>query len=292
MNRSRRPPRLATKLAIVAICLTAGPLWSSSRTPAHGTPLADRAMKTADGGEARLLPRPADKKVTVLAFFRPGQKKSLRSLKRIAQVEKQLADRAVHWAAVVSSRRKPAAALADARQAGLRMKVLIDQGDQLRAWAGIIQEPCLLLVDVRGQFVRLLPFLQINQAVVLRARVLQALGELTDAQVQAEIRPPPTPDGAAANKARRHHKMAGMLLKLGNPTKALAAIERSLALDSSKASSHSRAGVILAALGDCPRAVKAFAAALAIKPKDPGARAGRAACKGRKKGAVVKIAAH
>jgi len=114
---------------------------------------------------------------------------------------------------------------------------------------------------------------------VLRARILRALGEISEAELARALDPPRAgmPGDDPRMVARRDVSLGRMLLSRGNAPRALESARRALALDPSSPAAHVLAGEALAAEGDCAAARASFDRALALDPADRAAAAGRGA---------------
>ena len=158
-------------------------------------------MPTLAGGTDHLL---TDATVNVFIFFRPGQDYSRMALKELAGVEKELAGKPVRWVAVVSDRAAEADVRSDAKEAGLTMPILIDVGDVLYGKLGVSQLPVTGICDQQHRLVAYQPFMKVNYAAVVRARVRNLLKEISDEELAAVLNPP-----AGAHRQRRGGGLAG-----------------------------------------------------------------------------------
>ena len=243
-----------------------------------GMRLEPVSLPSASGGKQ---PAIAPGKVNVLVFFKPGQAHSMTGLAQVARVQKGLRSRPVVWAAIASDRFSAAEVAAAAQAAGFTGAALLDPSDELYGKLEVRIHPVVIVVSTGRAVVASQPFTKLNFEQLVRARVLNALGELDDAQLQRVLNPPPALQGGEANVARRYLKMGERLLSAGDLPHALDAAHKSLDHDPTLAAAHALLGNVLAAQGKCADAAKSFAAALAIDPKDPSAQDGKKRCSAR-----------
>jgi peroxiredoxin len=240
-----------------------------------GEKVADAELRTLDGARHRLLGKGA--KVNVLLFFRPEQEHSTDTLKDMAACEREFAGRPVHWVGIVSSAHEPAAIRAVVAETGIRMPVLIDEGDALYGRLGVRLHPAIGIVDGAGTLAAYEPFREINYCERVKARIRLVLGEIGPAEWDAVDHPASSVTRTDDGVARRHSNYARMLLKIGKHDQALAEVQQSLALMPT-ADAYAIQGQILAAKQKCPEALRAFEAALKIDPSHVVALEGKRGC--------------
>jgi len=262
--------------------LLLGGLLGALPAPALDHPEPGAAVASADlavvGGEGR-LPLVVPGKVTVLAFVRPGQAHSAETLAHLATLSRELSPDRVAFAAVVSDRSPAAEVEALLGGAGARMPALADPGDELYGSLGVRLHPTVAVVDARGRLAAWEPFRKVNELEVLRARVREALGELSRTQAELSLAPAraamPGDDRGAV--ARRDLNLGRMLLDRRSYGPALQAARRALALEEG-AMAHALAGRALAGLGRCAEALAELDRALELEPGDARAREAREGC--------------
>ncbi len=243
-----------------------------------GDLIEDRELRTLDGRRERLLGKGT--KANVLVFFRTEQKHSLDTLKALALQEAEFARRPVRWVAIVSDSTPPDEVRAVVTESGLRMPVLLDAGDALYAELGVRLHPVLVFVDASRRITAWEPFREINYAERARVRVRYLLGEATAAEVAKVDQPEEAPNRSTdEGRAKRHVNYARMLLKMGEQAQALAEVQKALEIAPS-AAAYALEGEVLAAMGKCPDAARAFDAALKIEPGNAVAQARRSSCGG------------
>lgn len=238
----------------------------------------DVELPTLDGRRERLLGRGT--KANVFVFFRPQQDHSLETLKVLAACEAEFRSKPVRFVGVVSDTAAADEVRATVQEAGVRMPVLVDTGDALYAQLGVRLHPLIGLVDARRKLTAWEPFRKINYCERLRVRIRHLLGEATEreiAEVDApeQVDDPPKEEGVA----KRHLNYARMLLKMGEHAEALAEVQKALLIAPS-AAAYAAQGEVLAAMGKCPDATRAFEAALRIDPRNAVAQAKRTSCGG------------
>lgn len=255
------PGRLRRTAA--ALLLLLGPTAALSfRGMQAGERLRDREMPTLDGRRALLLGKA---RASVVVFVRSGQDHSLQALRQLAQLERELAQQPVRFAAVASGGDDRAELRALVAESGVRMPMLLDEGDELYGEWSVALHP---IVGIAGPDHRLLStqhFLKINMLDAVRARIQHALGAISDAQLDAALhppKPPPRPQGAAHNRV----KLGRMLLQRGRVDQALDSARKAAEADPGSAEAHAFLAEALAASKRCPEAQDARAQALALDP--------------------------
>ena len=240
-----------------------------------GTLVPDREMPSLAGGSAHLLS--ANSSAEVIVYFRPGQDYSSLVLKEVAALQKELADKPVHWIAVVSDRYDGAAALAMAQQAGITMPVVVDAGDHLYGELGAAQVPVVVLLDKGYRLVAYEAFRKVNYAAVVRARIQYLLREIDENQLSAVLNPPVALTDSEEAAGGRRLLLATRLLEAQSYEKALENVEVSLQRYPT-AAAYALKGQILAAQGKCPEALVAFQQALKLDANNLHAAQGSKSC--------------
>jgi tetratricopeptide (TPR) repeat protein len=234
--------------------------------PVGGT-LKNRPLPTLDGKRASLL---GNAKANLFVFFRPGQDHSLQTLGQLAKLEKEFEGKPVRFTAVTSDSYPRGEVAATAREAGIRMPVLIDEGDALYGELGVSLHPVLGIADERGKLLAYQHFLKINMLDVVRGRIQVALGEIGEAEMARLVEPPAaTIDLGNRAGARSRFMLARALLARGNAEKAIENARAGVALDPTFAPVHAILAKALSTTGRCAEAEKEYAEALRIDPRDP-----------------------
>jgi len=272
--------RRGARAALLAVACALSTLGRASPAeaidhPRPGDPLPVERLPAAAGGARPYLEAG---RVSVFVFFRPGQDHSGDALQRLAAIEQEFAGR-VSFVAVVSGSAPVAAAAAAAAAAGIRMPVLVDEGDRLYGRLEVRLHPLVGVADAQGRLVAWEPFRKVNYSEVIRARIRYALGEISEAEVARAIDPPRAtmPGDDPRKVARRDVKLGRMLLERGQPAKALDSARKALERDPGSAPAHALAGRALAATGDCAAARAELEEALRLDPKDEDAVAAKEA---------------
>ena len=219
--------------------------------------------------------------VGVVVFFRPDQRNMDATLAALAGCQKELQGKSIRWLALAPARftAQDAKAMADA--AGLRMPVLVDEGDSLSNLLGVAMHPTVAIFDAKRKLVAFQPYMRLNFCESVMARIRHTLGELDDAGLARALDPSAEQPSGETSAAKRDVKLAGMLLKSGNLDKALEIARTGAAHDPKSAAAQSMIGRILAAKGDCAPATAAFDASLKLDASDADAQAGRKSCAGK-----------
>lgn len=227
-----------------------------------GTPIRDRPMPTVDGKRATLL---APGKVSVFVFVRTRQEHSESALRQLAALERELAQRPVRFVAIVSDGDVPSEVQHLAREAGLRMPVLVDEGDRLYGELGVAMYPSAGIVGRDGRLAAFQPFRKVSYLDIMRGRVQLALGELDEAGLAAILDPaPPAPGGGGRAHARV--KLARSLLAAGMADKAAESARAAIFLDPTLADAHQVLSEALARSGRCADAEREAAVARKLAP--------------------------
>jgi len=268
--------RLSLPLAVLALAAALPPVVRARAQP--GVQLENVELRTLGGGKAWLLSARA--KANVVVFFRSGQERSVDALKQLAACEKEMAGKAVYWAAVVSGSDAGAEAQAVVQQTGIKMPVLIDEGDVLYDRLGVRLHPMIGIADGKLQLVAMEPYRQLETCEIIRMRIKLLLGEADQAALEKAINPDRSPLGSdPAKRAMRDVHMARRLLDIGQYTDSVKFAQKAL-LVAPVAQAYTVMGEAYVKLGRCAEASKAFAQALALDPKESAAvEPARAACR-------------
>ena len=156
------------------------PEWAAARAE-PGTIIENVELRTLTGGREKLLSNKV--KANVFVFFRPNNERSADALKQMASCEKELSGKPVHWVAIVSSSENPEEVKPMVAASGIKMPVLIDDGDILYDKLGIRLHPMVGVVDGKFKLLALEQYRQIEYCDIIRGRIQIALGEATEADV-------------------------------------------------------------------------------------------------------------
>ena len=235
-----------------------------------GTVIENVSLPALTGGEQNLL---SDTNVSVFIFFKPGLEHSNQALVQIAECQKEMAGKPVHWCAIVSDRIPRREVEATVAATGLMMPVLIDQGDALYGKFGVVLHPVIGVTDCDRRLVAYQPFAKVNYEAFMRAQVRHALGEITDAERDEVLKPQAAILGGDASVAHRYFRLAEKQFQSTNYDQALANLQKSLDKNPT-AAAWSLQGRVLLAQGKRPEALAAFEAALKLDPQDATALEG------------------
>ncbi len=232
-----------------------------------GAVLQNIELKTLAGGKAPLLSAKA--KANVFVFFRTGQERSVDALKQMAVCERELAGKAIYWAAIVSGSESPGEVQAIVAQTGIKMPVLIDEGDVLYDRLGIRLHPMVGITDGRFVLNAMEPYRQIDYCDVIRTRIKVLLGEATVAQLDKVMNPDksPLPGADPMKKAMRDVNMARRLYEIGQYGDSLKFANKALEV-APVAHAYTVMGLAYAKLGKCDEANKAFEQATKLDPNE------------------------
>jgi len=240
-----------------------------------GDHVDDVELPTIDGRREHFLARGA--KSNVFVFFRLEQERSLDTLKELASCEKDFAGKPVRFVGVVSDSFPANEVKAFVSESGVKMPILVDEGDALYGRLGIRLHPVIGIVDAKGKLIAYEPFRQINYCDRVRVRIRWSLGEASDADVARIDAPEPSITRTEGGVARRHLQLARQLHRIQQHDRALDEVRKSLGFAPS-AEAYALEGQILVALRRCPDAVRSFDAALRLEPSNPAAKEGKRSC--------------
>ncbi len=253
-------------------------LWSWSALAFANVPIGavvdNASLPVLTGGEQNFL---SETNVSVFIFFKPGLEHSNQALVQIAQCQQELADRPVHWCAIVSDRSTPAEVAATVQLTGLKMPVLIDRGDALYGKLGVVLHPVIGITDEQRRLVAYQPFAKVNYHAFMKAQVQHALKEISDAELDDVLHPQAAVLGGDASVAHRFFRLAEKQLQGTNYVQALTNVQKSLDKNPT-ADAWALRGRILLAQGHRPEAQAAFTAALKLDPQSAAAIEGLKAC--------------
>ncbi len=279
MHANRRILRAVT---LVLGALLAAVLWPPvSHAFANvgvGDAVENEELPVLGGGRHALLGKG---KASVFVFVRLNQDHSIAVLECLAEIEREFAGQPVHFAAVISDGAPDDEVKAMVKQTGIRMPVLVDAADRVYAKLGVRLHPVIGIVNPQSRLTAYEPFTKINLCEVLRARIRQALGEISEAEVAKVIEPAAgtMPGEDKRFVAKRDLNFGKMLLQRKNFEKALESARRAQERDPTFAAAHTLAGQALAGMGNCPAAAAEFDAALKLDANDAAAAEGRKSCK-------------
>jgi tetratricopeptide (TPR) repeat protein len=268
--------RLSVPFALLTLFTAFPPLAHARAEP--GAQVANVELKTLAGGKAQLLSARA--KANVFVFFRTGQERSIDALKQVATCEKELAGKPVYWTAIVSSSEETAEVQAVVRETGIKMNVLIDEGDLLYDRLGVRLHPMVGIADGKFKLVAMEPYRQLEYCEVIKTRIRILLGEADVAALDKVLNPEasPLPGADLAKKAMRDVNMARRLFEIGQYKDSVKFAQKALTI-APVAEAYTVMGKSYAKLGSCSEANLAFAQALKLDPGDKDAVAMNGTCR-------------
>ncbi len=266
------------KLTFLLVAVAAlSPLGAQAYAEA-GTPVDNVELRTLAGGKERLLSAKA--RANVMVFFRPNQERSTDALKQMAKCEKDLAGKPVHWVAVVSSSSAPEEVRSVVQETGIRMPVLVDEGDALYDKLGIRLHPMIAIADARFKLVAVEQYRQLDYCDIIEGRIKVVLGEMQQAELDKIVNPERSglPGEDLPKKAMRDVNMARKLLEMDLFDKAIERCKRALEI-APVAAAYSMMGDVYAKQGNCDEAKRQYAQALKLDAKDARALDGQGKCR-------------
>ena len=246
-----------------------------------GQKIESAELPTLDGGREVLLSGKA--LANVFVFFRPHHDHSMETLRAMAACEKEFDGRAVHWVAVVSGSHAREEVRAAVTEAGIRMPVLLDEGDRLYGKLGVRLHPVVGIADGAGTLLAYVPFRKINYCDMIRVRIRFALHEVDLAAIERVDHPPKAlfPNEVPGAVAGRRVSLGEMFLKSRQWTKGAEQARIALEMDPALAAAHALLGRALAGQGKCAAALPAFDRALSLDPANTSAAEGKRGCQAR-----------
>jgi tetratricopeptide (TPR) repeat protein len=243
-----------------------------------GSQVENVELRTLSGGKAQLLSARA--KANVFVFFRTGQERSLDALRQMASCERELAGKPVYWTAIVSSSEETADVQAVVREVGIKMNVLVDEGDVLYDRLGVRLHPMVGIADGKFKLVAMEPYRQLEYCDLIKTRIRVLLGEADLAAVDKVLNPEssPLPGADPSKKAMRDVNMARRLYEIGQFDDSVKFAQKAL-LIAPVAQAYTVMGKSYAKLGKCAEANGAFARALKLDPADADAVAMNGTCR-------------
>ncbi len=217
------------RAAVIATLVALGPVPPAAAAFVDvGTQLDPVDLPALAGGKAALFSPGA--RANVLVFFRADQERSLDALRQLAGCEKELSQ-GVRWVAVVSGSTAPADVRAAASSAGIRMPVLLDEGDKVYDKLGVRMFPAVAVLDGKGVVKATEPFRQLDFADAVKAQVRYVLGEIDRTALDRALNPAssklPGQDDPS-KKAMRDVNMARRLIELGQFDAAVTQAQKAL----------------------------------------------------------------
>jgi len=270
--------RLLQKTLVVALSLA--PFGVAHAHADVGTVVQNVELRTAAGGKEKLF---APKmKATAVIFVRTGQERSADALKAMSRCEQDLAGKAVRFVAVVSGETAPAEAVAMAAAAGVKMSVLLDEGDLLYEKMAVRNHPVVFLLDAKNTIAAFEQYRQIDYCEVIRSRLRFMLGEIDQAAMDKVLEPPKgsMPSDDVRDVATRDVNLGRRQLKIKQYDKAVQSANKALEKAPS-AGAFALLGDVAAAQGDCKKAMKQYEQALKLDAAEKHALAGQQACAGK-----------
>jgi len=256
-------------LLLLAIAAVLSPLGVRAHAEV-GSTVDNVELKTLAGGREKLLSPKA--RANVIIFFRPNQDRSVDALKQMAQCEKDLAGKPVHWVAIVSSNEPADGVKTVVQQTGIDMPVLVDEGDALYDKLGVRLHPMVAIADGKFKLVTMEMYRQIEFCDVIKARIRFVMGELDQAGLDKVLNPERSslPGEDMAKKAMRDVNMARKLIDLDQADKAIERCQRALELSPTVAAAYAVMGDAYAKQGDCAKAKQQWQAAQKLDAKATG----------------------
>ena len=266
-------PAWALIAALAAFSVTPAPASAGAEL---GEPIEAVELVSLDGRKVPIASKKA--LANVLFFFRTGQEFSADALKALAECEREFASKAVNWVGVVSDTEPADDVKKEIAAAGVKMPVLVDQGDAFYGRMEIRLHPYTVILDKDRRVVVREPFHKISFCDRVKAQIRFVLKEVTAEEVAKLENPEKATFRIPGGVAKRHLNYGRLLLEQKKWEKALEQAEKALA-DGPLAPAFTLRGHAYVGQGKCAEAVAAFEAALKLDPADASAREGLKACR-------------
>lgn len=223
-----------------------------------GVRLENRNLPSIDGKRTPIL---ADGKVSVIVFARTDQERSEKVLRQLAQLESEVAAKPVRFVLIFSDTDPKDDVRALAQATGVKMPLLVDEGDALYGELGVAMHPSAGIFAKDRRLVGFQPFRQINYLDAMRGRVRLALGEIDEAALASILDPPATPLSTGGGRAKARLKLARTLLASGMVDAAIENARAAIALEPDLPDAHVALAEALAKGGRCDESAQEIAAA-------------------------------
>jgi tetratricopeptide (TPR) repeat protein len=240
-----------------------------------GDVVPNPTLETLEGGSEALLD--LTREVNIFIFFKPSKDNSISALEKLGRLEKEFRERDVRWVFVVSDEAEPGLVQESVESTGISGSVLIDSNDSLYGEIGVRMTPSMGFVREDGKLAYYQHFTKINLSNLVKARIRHLLGEISDEELEAIVKPDRSKVGDRA-RAQRNFKFAEILFKKGRFDQAILRAEKSLSFDPTFAPAYTLIGKSLLAKGDTEGACEAFNQALEMDPTDNEAVEGQKSC--------------
>lgn len=256
--------RLSAAALVLALDLLSVEPAQAFRDVAVGARLKNRDLRTLDG---KTVPFLTSARANVFVFIRAGHGHCVDTLAQIARLEEELRGKPVRFLGIVSDTDAPDEVRAMIRETGIRMPVAVDEKDALYGELGVSLHPTIGIADDRQKLVGYQAFRKINLLDILRGRIRVALGEISEADLQALIEPQATE--VAVNRARARINLAKGLLAAGDLEGAVSSARAAVALEPTRSDTHAMLAETLAQAGKCEESTREAAQARFLDPRAP-----------------------
>lgn len=260
--------RVVTLAALLAVLEAVTPA-AAFRYVSPGDAAPVLTLREDDGRSVNL---PVTDRVTVLLFWRPGQRLSEEALNDLGTLKRSLAARRVEFVVVTDADSDEAEARARIRAFGLRPAA--DQGARAAEAWGVIVYPSTAVIGVDGRLRYYLPSRTGGYRPLVESHVLRALGEISAQELVAWAAGVGDTAGTVAEQARTAHARGAALAREGQWAEAVAAFTEALALAPDLADARVQLGYARLELGDAAGALREFETALARSSASPATRVG------------------
>jgi len=268
-------------LAVLVVGLALGVAAPSHgfRNVPEGAKAPDFTLKGLDGKSVSLGTHVG--KAVILAFVRQGQERSAEALADLAKLDPALSERALVVSVVLNPSEGDVAQWVS--PLGITYPVLLDEAGEVYGLYGVMVSPSTGVIAPDGTFRGEVGSHTAGYRSVVEDLVKEALGIVAPAE-QSEVAAAAPGKTEERKTAERHLEKARLLLKRKMADKAVAAAQEAVAADPTYPEAQVTLGEYLLDLSDerADEALAHFEKALALSPKDVGAKVGVARVKGIK----------
>lgn len=222
-------------------------------------------------GQSVRAPQPG--RLTVIVFWRPGQKFSEEALRDLAGLTEKMVPRGVVVIAVAEADSNPSESRTRAKS--LPLQFLLDPDGRAGRAYGIIVYPSTAVVGPHGRLRYYLPSRNANYGTLIEGHLLRAFGIISEEELARRLSQAGEVYGQTAEAAQAAYKRGVGLARQNRYQEAAARLAHATSLAPDRLEAHLQLGYVLLELGEPAQALKEFEFVLTKSAVSPGARVGR-----------------
>ncbi|MFQ5897589.1 MAG: tetratricopeptide repeat protein [Candidatus Methylomirabilia bacterium] len=230
-------------------------------------------LLTLEDLQGRSVKVPQPGRVTVVIFWRPGQRFSEEALKGLAGLKEAMEPRGVEMMAVAEAGSNPHESRILAKRLSLRF--LLDPQSRAAQAYGIIVYPSTAVVGPGGRLRYYLPSRNVNYRTLIEGHLLRALGEISEKELAERLSRAGEVYGQTAEAAQAEYQRGVRLARQKRYDDAAVALAKVVSVRPGFLEAHLQLGYALLELGEPAQALQEFEFVLRKNPVSPGARVGR-----------------